>query len=539
MAYTTIDENTLYIHGGIDYSDQNTTTSSAKSKQFFALDLTLPSWNTSAPPWRQINVDGDSGPGAYVHSFSVSPDRRTLTVWDPVLNGTIMNYSLDTKAWTRVSARPAEYTTYGWGVQAASDPTTGFVYTPSGFSNSNNDMFVYDLSAKTATPAPMPPKDGFQLKWYAYSFVWSEVRRSFLIFGGEGNFGPYFYEYNPSGSNWTEIPMTGDTPPRLKNACLIPAYNDTKMVLFGGLLYNGTVVGTLYTLDVASLTWTQGTSADPIQNRAGMACSVSGDNFIIWGGLRNTLQGGVAVSDTPVIYNMNTSKWTNQFVRGTGSQPTNTPTQPADPTVTGGPSIPKDMEDKEGNVGAAITVGTLVISAVGFLIYKRRRRQKSLADQRHQVIQMPGVDLSLATIRDSENNSQDHGPSPSSGGDGTVSSGHTLPPPYTSSPSSSPLAPFQKPLTTQPSTEEESKLEELQYQVAIRQEELVRRSVHPQYNPAYAVDQTRRVARNPQGTGEIDLEGSSSSSSITDEELLQQTQELQAEINRLQARNGS
>ncbi|KAF9082029.1 hypothetical protein BGX23_000183 [Mortierella sp. AD031] len=439
MAYTTIDENTLYIHGGIDYSDQNTTTSSAKSKQFFALDLTLPSWNTSAPPWRQINVDGDSGPGAYVHSFSVSPDRRTLTVWDPVLNGTIMNYSLDTKAWTRVSARPAEYTTYGWGVQAASDPTTGFVYTPSGFSNSNNDMFVYDLSAKTATPAPMPPKDGFQLKWYAYSFVWSEVRRSFLIFGGEGNFGPYFYEYNPSGSNWTEIPMTGDTPPRLKNACLIPAYNDTKMVLFGGLLYNGTVVGTLYTLDVASLTWTQGTSADPIQNRAGMACSVSGDNFIIWG----------------------------------------------DPTVTGGPSIPKDMEDKEGNVGAAITVGTLVISAVGFLIYKRRRRQKSLADQRHQVIQMPG------------------------------------------------------PLTTQPSTEEESKLEELQYQVAIRQEELVRRSVHPQYNPAYAVDQTRRVARNPQGTGEIDLEGSSSSSSITDEELLQQTQELQAEINRLQARNGS
>ncbi|KAF9086521.1 hypothetical protein BGX29_001370 [Mortierella sp. GBA35] len=403
MAYTTIDENTLYIHGGIDYSDQNTTTSSAKSKQFFALDLTLPSWNTSAPPWRQINVDGDSGPGAYVHSFSVSPDRRTLTVWDPVLNGTIMNYSLDTKAWTRVSARPAEYTTYGWGVQAASDPTTGFVYTPSGFSNSNNDMFVYDLSAKTATPAPMPPKDGFQLKWYAYSFVWSEVRRSFLIFGGEGNFGPYFYEYNPSGSNWTEIPMTGDTPPRLKNACLIP-----------------------------------------------------------------------------------------------------------DPTVTGGPSIPKDMEDKEGNVGAAITVGTLVISAVGFLIYKRRRRQKSLADQRHQVIQMPGVDLSLATIRDSENNSQDHGPSPSSGGDGTVSSGH-----------------------------KESKLEELQYQVAIRQEELVRRSVHPQYNPAYAVDQTRRVARNPQGTGEIDLEGSSSSSSITDEELLQQTQELQAEINRLQARNGS
>lgn len=53
--------------------------------------------------------------------------------------------------------------------------------------------------------------------------------------------------------------------------------------MFGGG-YNGTEVGTLYLLDVATMMWTQGPSSQP---RKGMACTVSGNFFVVWGGTNN------------------------------------------------------------------------------------------------------------------------------------------------------------------------------------------------------------------------------------------------------------
>src|SRR5689334_9737012 len=56
------------------------------------------------------------------------------------------------------------------------------------------------------------------------------------------------------------------------------------MVLFGGNPPGEDSIGTLYILDVPSMTWTQGPSIDPSQNRSQLACTVNGDNFIAWGG---------------------------------------------------------------------------------------------------------------------------------------------------------------------------------------------------------------------------------------------------------------
>jgi hypothetical protein len=58
------------------------------------------------------------------------------------------------------------------------------------------------------------------------------------------------------------------------------AYNGAKMIVFGGRTPDK-ISGDLYILDVATMTWTQGPSSDP---RTGMVCSVSGDNFVAWGG---------------------------------------------------------------------------------------------------------------------------------------------------------------------------------------------------------------------------------------------------------------
>lgn len=56
------------------------------------------------------------------------------------------------------------------------------------------------------------------------------------------------------------------------------------MILFGGQTFNGATPGSLYTLDMESMTWDLTQTVPTSQSRHSMACSVSGDNFIIWGG---------------------------------------------------------------------------------------------------------------------------------------------------------------------------------------------------------------------------------------------------------------
>lgn len=209
MAYTTIDENTLYIQGGINPSDTNKTSSARKSKQFFSLDLTRPTtWNTTSTtlPWTQLNADGDSGPAAVGHFLSFAPRGRSISVWDPSgTNSSIMGYSLDAKRWTKIGDRPMELTTQP-GLQAVSHPTSGLVYIPSGRNNADGDMLIYDLLTTITTWAPMPPRESSSaLQWYGYSFVWSSYRNSFLIFGGGGDVGSYFYEFNVSDNDWTGL----------------------------------------------------------------------------------------------------------------------------------------------------------------------------------------------------------------------------------------------------------------------------------------------------------------------------------------------
>ncbi|KAF9983904.1 hypothetical protein BGZ75_004544 [Mortierella antarctica] len=65
---------------------------------------------------------------------------------------------------------------------------------------------------------------------------------------------------------------------------MVPAYNGTKMVVFGGVNVARQTVAGIYVLDVETMIWTKGKDIDPLLSRSDMACSVAGDNFIAWGG---------------------------------------------------------------------------------------------------------------------------------------------------------------------------------------------------------------------------------------------------------------
>ncbi|KAF9952846.1 hypothetical protein BGZ72_005878 [Mortierella alpina] len=136
---------------------------------------------------------------------------------------------------------------------------------------------------------------------------------------------PFLIEYSPATSSWKRLATKGVSPGSLVSHCMVPAYNGTKMIVFGGALYPDVVKmvdgkippaaiqGSIYILDIQSLTWTNGTGTDPQYIRSDMACGVSGDNFVAWGG---EVHGqDIEALGTPIIYNLKTNNWTTEFVQ--------------------------------------------------------------------------------------------------------------------------------------------------------------------------------------------------------------------------------
>ncbi|KAF9131473.1 hypothetical protein BGW39_001786 [Mortierella sp. 14UC] len=55
----------------------------------------------------------------------------------------------------------------------------------------------------------------------------------------------------------------------------------TKVLIYGGILSNNAVAGDVSILDITTQTWTIGV---PCQPRMSVACTVAGDQILIWGG---------------------------------------------------------------------------------------------------------------------------------------------------------------------------------------------------------------------------------------------------------------
>ncbi|KAF9152042.1 hypothetical protein BG015_005868 [Linnemannia schmuckeri] len=408
-AYTTVDENTLYIQGGANVAISSTT-----YNQFFSLDLTR-SWNTSNPPWSEVPTAAGGRIPARLktsfHSMSLSKDRKTLTIWD-MYNAPPygVNFRLDTNKWEDLPALP-QIPSDLKVLKAATDATTDRVYLPGG--SPGNRMLAYDPSSKTSTGLAMPP-GGTAASWNMYTFAWNDVRRSFLYFGGYDPVGSsFFYEYAPAAATpWTTLTSSGSVPPLLADSCMVSAYSGAKMVVFGGRS-SGKISGSLYILDVPTMTWSLGPSSQP---RMAMVCSVSGDNFIVWGGVSwDDSAANVLLPGTPIVYDMYSAQWTTTFIakKDTPARPVAT-TQPPGTgtsggggtstgagliggTVTGVPAIgntvpgPSEVGDAvtEGAeapksntaaiIGGAVGGGVVIVSiavVVGMVVFKRRRHRR-------------------------------------------------------------------------------------------------------------------------------------------------------------------
>ncbi|KAK5823592.1 hypothetical protein F5H01DRAFT_410413 [Linnemannia elongata] len=311
MAYATVDEATLYIQGGAGRSG-----GSYLNNQFFSLDLTISGWNASSPPWKVLPVGAGihSAPLAHSHAMTTTRDNKKLVVWGSFTGFSI--YDLATAVWTNDTLYHPILADGSRQASMALDPTTGLVYVPAGV-NKGTGMLVYDPVATNTTVVPMFPNTVLSFLNVGNSFVWSELRKSFLYFGGfnQAVFNQYMIEYQPSTYSWTQISTEG-VQAQLASHCMVPAYNGTKMVVFGGWKpaamgapdQGPTYSSALYMLDVKTMNWTL-LSDGEVNGRRSMACTVVGDNFVAWGGVDTTNQ----LASTQ-IYNLKSNRWVDQYV---------------------------------------------------------------------------------------------------------------------------------------------------------------------------------------------------------------------------------
>lgn len=198
MAYTTIDESTLYIQGGIILPPPGGTAKIAS--QFYTLDLTQ-DWNATSPPWKALTPPTNVATTISSQSMTISPDRQTLTLWS-VYPTVALNYSIADASWTRVPLTAGQVIS-GSGLHAATDPATGMVYIPGAGSLSTNYLVRYNYLTGLTTLINIPMALVPVLD--SYSFVWCQARKSFLLFAGNVSNVNAFSEYSPSTGQWTQL----------------------------------------------------------------------------------------------------------------------------------------------------------------------------------------------------------------------------------------------------------------------------------------------------------------------------------------------
>ncbi|KAG9061504.1 hypothetical protein KI688_007082 [Linnemannia hyalina] len=332
MSYASLDEKTLYIQGGFT----TVGTQRTQVNQFAALDLTVPSWPTSSPPWMIPPYKSGIAPNSSWHSMAVSKDHANLFLWDPFNTGW-STFNIADRTWTNFTL-PVDATRQ-LAIRSAVDYNTGYVYAPTGTSN-GTQMAMNALFSAAYTTSAMPT-DLMPVPINHETFVWSTVRGTFLHYGGKTMFGnnanPYLNEYSPT-NGWSRVTTSGPSP--------------------GDLNVTENSSSAIYILDVKTAQWTAGKVANVNQARCNMACAVAGDSFIAWGGDNKRVNMDAA----PIVYNLVSNEWSTQFNLVS-------PVGPSPPTPSG---------PNYAAIGGGVAGAIALLGLVAFLVkrHKRNKRKK-------------------------------------------------------------------------------------------------------------------------------------------------------------------
>ncbi|KAG0048506.1 hypothetical protein BGZ83_006545 [Gryganskiella cystojenkinii] len=377
----------LYITGGKYETSASSTTTGAT----FSLDLSIP-WSTNPPstflnisstlsspstngaslppsPWTELV----NGPALNLYNGVALPNNQTLLTFIQDDAGFhVYSYSVSLGRWTSAMP-PGMPVELRQGIRPVIDPKTSLVYIAAQYF-----MDIFDPSAGQLIFPQANIADGY-LKSRAFAgAVFNTARRSVMYYGGlpmtliwEST--GYITEYFPDKQSWSPLETKGPTPGARSDHCMAINEDGSTVVIFGGRIPTNTsatppsnFTSTFFTLDVNSVTWRQGPSAD--QQRVYMACIIVGTQFIAWGGS----DGNETLNGPPIIFDLEAYQWVHHYTppqymvdmrlngNGTGGGNDHRP-----PSAT--------------NLGAILggVFGALFVITVAGLIYLFKKRRNS------------------------------------------------------------------------------------------------------------------------------------------------------------------
>ncbi|KAF9348307.1 hypothetical protein BGX34_002557 [Mortierella sp. NVP85] len=238
-------------------------------------------------------------------------------------------YNVASNSW-RLFSNP-NFAIDAWALTAV-DPATGIIYFPNaGMDWSGKDVVLaLDLNGGKVSTSGVPAIDTD----VPQACAWSVSLKGMLVFSGV--FDPTIMnpaKMNTASKGWSVLATAGvDGTPNWN--CAVPAYGGTKIALFGNDFQKGVV----HVFDSAKRTYTKGVAAPSIIRDS--ACAVTGDQFIIWGGMVNEKP-----TDTILIFNMKTNKWITSY---TAPPRNTTATTTTLVSLTSGPSQTSSVPSPSG-----------------------------------------------------------------------------------------------------------------------------------------------------------------------------------------------
>ena len=169
----------LYILGG------HLTRNEDVISQFMYLDLGV-SWTTAAPAWTRLA----DGPAQFLYPAAFTSDEQTMFVFHLRNSAKPMQYNVRSNTWSDTDL--TFNNSMQQGINVVTDPNTGLMYLPGGYSSLNLDsktktftkLETFDPLTLSVRQTDMPTStEVFPVRWY-YGNVWSQVKNAVLYFGG-------------------------------------------------------------------------------------------------------------------------------------------------------------------------------------------------------------------------------------------------------------------------------------------------------------------------------------------------------------------
>ncbi|KAG0377366.1 hypothetical protein BGX24_006255 [Mortierella sp. AD032] len=257
--------NKLYIVGGVGVEN-------SKYDQVLSLDLASP-WSTTTPVWTNLATGAYGGllPAAF------SSDEQTLYIFHLSESNSLVQYNVQNNTWQNSPAKLPDAKPKG--VSAVMDPRTGLIYLAGGYQEVKVNvpylklMDIYDPVTQSILTIDLPdPTQTFPARQYYGNVCSRHLNRI-----------GYWEGWNTS-------------------------HMGQEQTLNGlATLFTHTMTWSTMVLNLVTSSWSQEPTG-PL--RAFAACTIAGDQFLIWGGRVNE---NVIAPAEMIIYSFSTSTYVKQY----------------------------------------------------------------------------------------------------------------------------------------------------------------------------------------------------------------------------------